>query len=345
MTKTGPQLTARTPLEIAIACFPDAQDTCIHGLTDLFWYADYFARMHGAGLTPDTPSAATASDLPFIVTRHVRRWSERDEGNGMAGASSAKSAPALVIVPAFQFGPPPPRHAQQASDWVAQKHAEGAVVAAVCGGVFVLADSGLLSGRRVTTHWMFAAELQRRYPDLRVDSDRAVIDDADVVTAGGVLAWADLGLTLVERLLGRTAMLSTARFMLMDPPGREQRFYGEFTPPLRHGDKEILSIQRWLQANTAVTCTGEKLAERAGLGPRTFLRRFVRATGMTPSDYHQRLRIARSRELLEFSRESVDRVAFAAGYDDTRGFRRAFKRLVGLSPAEYRRRFQPPHPR
>lgn len=209
-------------------------------------------------------------------------------------------------------------------------------------GVFVAADSGVLDGRRVTTHWAFAAELRRRYSSLRVEPDRLVIDDGDIVTAGGVLAWADMGLTLVGRLLGRSVMCTTARFMLMDPPGREQRFYGDFTPPLRHGDESIVSIQHWLQANTTAACSVAALAERASLGSRTFLRRFVKATGMRPSEYQQRLRIARSRELLESTRQTVDQVAVASGYEDTRGFRRTFKRIVGLSPAEYRRRFHAP---
>jgi transcriptional regulator GlxA family with amidase domain len=247
-----------------------------------------------------------------------------------------------VIVPACQLGPPPPNHLPDMVAWVARQHERGAVIAAVCGGVFLLAESGLLEGRHATTHWMFAAELQRRFPDVRVEPDRLVIDDSDVVTAGGVLAWADMGLTLVQRLLGRTVMCSTARFMLMDPPGREQRFYGEFAPPLLHGDRTILAIQHWLQADSAAADSVGALAARAGLGARTFLRRFVRATGMKPREYQQHLRIARSRELLEFTRNTVDQIAAAAGYRDARGFRRTFKRMIGLSPAEYRRRFQRP---
>lgn len=338
MTKTGPQVTVRTPVEIAIVCYPGAQETCIHGLTDLFMYADYFARMHAVGALPETPAPATESEQPFVRTTHLR---ERSDRNGVESHPTVSDTSSLIIIPAFQLGPPSPNYSRPTAAWVARRHSEGAMIAAVCGGVFLLADSGLLSGRRVTTHWMFAAELQHRHPDLHVDSDRAVIDDSDIITAGGVLAWADLGLTLVERLLGRSVMCSTARFMLMDPPGREQSFYGEFTPQLRHGDKTIVSIQHWLQANTAVTCSVAALAERAGLGTRTFLRRFVSATGMKPSEYHQRLRIARSRELLEFTRDTVEQIAVASGYEDTRGFRRTFKRLIGLSPAEYRRRFQP----
>jgi transcriptional regulator GlxA family with amidase domain len=110
--------------------------------------------------------------------------------------------------------------------------------------------------------------------------------------------------------------------------------------PLLHGDKVVLAVQHWLQADAGGGCSVDALARRAGLGTRTFLRRFVRATGMKPSEYQQRLRIARSRELLEFTRDSVEQVALATGYQDTSGFRRTFKRVIGLSPAEYRRRFQ-----
>lgn len=339
MTKNGPQVTVRAPVEITIVRYPGAQATCIHGLTDLFTYADYFARMHATGLPASTPCPAAGSDQPFVRVTH---WEQHPDGNDGERSEDLSNNSALIIVPASQLGPPEPNYVPRTVEWVARRHADGAAIAAVCGGVFLLADSGLLNGRRATTHWMFAAELRRRYPELRVEPDRIVIDDGDLVTAGGVLAWADMGLTLVERLLGRTIMCSTARFMLMDPPGREQRFYGEFTPPLRHGDRTIISIQHWLHANAAATCSVAALAERAGLGSRTFLRRFVKATGLTPSEYHQQLRIARSRELLEFTRETVDQVAIAAGYEDTRGFRRTFKRVIGLSPAEYRRRFQRP---
>jgi transcriptional regulator GlxA family with amidase domain len=341
VTKNGLEVTSRGPIEITIACYPGAQQTCIHGLSDLFMYADYFARMHAASRIPGTPHPAAVSERPFLRTTCHWAVAPMDSSGAVRGnRDSDARTPTVVIVPAYQLGPPDPAHASDTLEWVVSKHAEGAIIAAVCGGVFLLADSGVLNGRRVTTHWAFAAELRQRHPQLRVESERLVVDDGDIVTAGGVLAWTDLGLTLVERLLGRAVMCSTARFMLMDPPGREQRYYGDFSPWLRHGDEAIVSIQHWLQGNAHVTTSVNALAERAGLGARTFLRRFVRATGIKPSDYQQRLRIMRARELLECTRRTVDQIALATGYDDTRGFRRTFKRVVGLSPAEYRRRFQ-----
>lgn len=340
MTNNGLQVTGQMPSEIAILCYPGAQTTCVHGLTDLFMYADYFARMHATQSPAATPRPVEPGEEPFVRVTH---WSERRESGDFEcdfeSCPGTNSNFALAIVPAYQLGPPDPNHAPAAAEWVTRKHADGAAIASVCGGVFLLAEAGLLDGRRITTHWKFAAELQRRFPMLSIDVDRLVIDEHDIVTAGGVLAWIDLGLTLVERLLGRTVMISTARFMLVDPPGREQRFYEEFTPPLMHGDRAILAIQHWLQASIGTAHSVDALAKRAGLGERTFLRRFAKATGMNPSEYSQRLRITRGRELLEFTRDSVDQIALAVGYEDTSGFRRTFKRVIGLSPTEYRRRF------
>lgn len=345
MTNSGPELTERAPIDIGIVCYPGSQPASIHGLTDLFTYADYFARMHADRSPATIPRPAAPGDRPFLRVTH---WHERSGGDGLAcdveGSPGARERPSIVIVPACQLGPPDPGSSPGTVAWVARRHADGAVITAVCGGVFLLADSGLLNGRRATTHWKFAAMLRERYPDVRVEADRLVVDEHDLMTAGGVLAWIDMGLTLVERSLGQTVMSTTARFMLVEPPGRDQRLYDEFAPPLMHGDKAILAIQHWLQQDTTAEFTVDDLAQRAGLGARTFLRRFVKATGMKPSEYRQRLRIARSRELLEFTRDTVDQVALASGYEDTRGFRRTFKRVIGLSPAEYRRRFQRPHP-
>lgn len=339
MTTNGPAVTERAPLEIALLCYPGAQLTCVHGLTDLFGYADYFARMLAANATASTPCIAPVGDTPVLRTTHWRQRSPQGEFECSEETATEARNASLFIVPASQTGPPRPNVCDGMAEWLARRHADGATIAAVCGGVFLLAESGLLNGRCATTHWMFAAELQARFPSVRVDPARVVVDEGDLVTAGGVLAWADLGLALVCRLLGPTVMRSTARFILMDPAGREQRLYGEFSPRTTHGDRIILAVQHWMQANVAASVSTDVLAERARLGSRTFLRRFVRATSMTPSDYQQRLRIARSQELLEFSRETIERIAIAIGYEDTRGFRRTFKRVVGLSPAEYRRRF------
>ena len=213
------------------------------------------------------------------------------------------------------------------------------MLAAVCGGVFMLARSGLLAGRQATTHWAFNEEFAIQFPDVLTETDRMLIDYGDVVTAGGVLAWADLGLMLVERFLGPSVMLDTARFMNIEPPGREQQFYSDFVPKIKHGDSAILKAQHWLSTQRERPIAVADIARYACLEPRTFLRRFVSATGMKPTEYQQRLRITRAREMLEFSRTSIDKIAASVGYDDIGGFRRVFRKIMGLTPSEYRQRF------
>jgi transcriptional regulator GlxA family with amidase domain len=181
--------------------------------------------------------------------------------------------------------------------------------------------------------------LQQHFPNVQVDVDRLIIDDGDIMTAGGLMAWTDLGLRLIDRLLGPSIMLDTARTLVVDPPGREQRYYSAFSPVLTHGDAAVLSVQHWLQATQAKDMTLATLAAQAKLEPRTLLRRFQKATGMTTTEYGQRLRVGRAREMLQFETASIDRVAWEVGYSDAGAFRKVFTRIVGLTPGDYKRRF------
>jgi transcriptional regulator GlxA family with amidase domain len=202
-----------------------------------------------------------------------------------------------------------------------------------------LAETGLLSGRTATTHWDYTGPLAQRFPDIKVDEQKIIVEDGNFITAGGVLAWTDLALKLVDRHLGPTVMIETARYMLVDPPGREQRFYSNFSPKLHHGDAAILKVQHWLQSEAIAQPTIPKMAAISGLEERTFLRRFQKATGHKPSDYSQRLRVGKAREMLEFTNKSVDLIAKTIGYEDPASFRKAFHRVMGMPPSDYRRRF------
>ncbi len=175
---------------------------------------------------------------------------------------------------------------------------------------------------------------------MRLDTQKLLVDDGDVVTAGGVMAWVDLGLLLVRRFLGPTVMLATARHLVVDPGGREQRFYDTFAPVLTHGDEAILAVQHWLHARCAGKIALEAMARKAGMSERTFLRRFRNATGHTPTEYLHLLRVERARDLLETSVRGFDEIARRLGYEDPGAFRRVFRRVTGLAPGDYRRRFR-----
>ena len=318
---------ARIVGEVGIVAYPDCQLSAVYGLTDIFRIA--------ADLTPD--------DETGRVVR-VSHWAESAGEVHSTYDSHPGSAHALthVILPPSLIVPERMGSMTQIAQWLTARHAAGTTLCSVCAGAFVLGETGLLEGREATTHWAFARTLAERYPAVRVDADRMVIDDGDIITAGGILAWTDLGLTLVERFLGPSAMLDVARFLLVDPPGRRQRPFSQFVPRLDHGDAAILKVQHWLQATGAKDHALGTLAALAGLEERTFLRRFKRATDLRPTEYAQALRIAKARQALEQSRRPVERIAWEVGYGDPSAFRKLFQRVTGLSPTEYRRRFGAP---
>ena len=245
----------------------------------------------------------------------------------------------MLIVPPSLDTPVTPAIAAPYLDWLRDLHAAGTLLASVCAGAFLLGETGLLDGRPTTTHWILEDQFRTRFPRAPVDVDRLLIDGGQILTAGGVMSWTDLCLRLVERLRGAEVMTQTARFLLVDPPGREQRYYSIFSPRTGHGDAAVLVVQRWLQETEARDISLESLAMKAGLERRTFLRRFRKATGMTTSEYGQRLRVSKACELLQFSSLTVEQIAWDTGYGDPGAFRKIFARFIGLTPGEYRKRF------
>jgi transcriptional regulator GlxA family with amidase domain len=301
----------------------------VHGITDLLQVASGFSVKRGGP--------------PLRITH----WNLGDAG-AIARCYDTHPGidhrPDVVVAPAFALdqlpGAADAREAAPFTTWLRERHAEGAILASTGCGAFMLAATGLLSGRAATTHWLHAEKLQADFPDVRIDGSKVLIEDGEILTAGGMMAWTDLGMRLIDRLLGPTVMIDVAQFWLIDPAGREQRHYSVFAPKLTHGDEAILKVQHWLQANPTRSITMLEMATEAALEKRTFLRRFKAATGRTPTGYVQELRIGKARELLQFTRRSVDQVARAVGYSDAASFRRLFQRLVGISPGEYRRRFE-----
>ncbi|MCW6015892.1 GlxA family transcriptional regulator [Serratia marcescens] len=314
--------------EIGLMLYPGVQQAAVLGMTDLFGVANRIATAYLQQSEP--PLKVSHWQSPTADASPVRVF---ESGSQEPGVLSA-----MILLPTLD-DPAAADVASELSAWLRDRHAEGVTLGSCCAGAFLLAGTGLLAGRWITTHWIYAELLQHRFPDVQVDADQLIIDDGDVITAGGFMSWTDLGLRLVDRLLGPSVMIDTARMLLVDPPGREQRYYSPFSPRMTHGDAAVLKVQHWLQATQAKDVALASLADKAGLEQRTFLRRFQKATGMTSTEYCQRLRVGRARELLQFSNASIDRVAWDVGYSDPGAFRKVFTRIVGLAPGEYRRRF------
>ena len=323
-------MTCDEPIEIGLVLYPGAQLAAVLGLTDLFGVASGIAARHRRQNFNPLRVSHWQPGVPGKAPVPVRIFDT---------APDDESTLSVLILPPGLGEPLSPETAALFTGWLRNHHAKGVTLGSVCAGAFLLGETGLLKGRTVTTHWLHVEQFQARFPEARMDADQLIIDDGDIITAGGAMAWTDLGLRLVDRFLGPTVMIETARILLVDPPGREQRYYSVFSPRLTHGDMSVLKVQHWLQATDAKDIALETLAEQAGLEERTFLRRFQKATGMTTREYCQRLRVGKAREMLQFSRLPIDSIAWDVGYSDPAAFRKIFTRIVGLTPGEYRRRF------
>jgi transcriptional regulator GlxA family with amidase domain len=223
--------------------------------------------------------------------------------------------------------------------WLLQQHTQGAILCSVCAGAFILASCGLLNQRPATTHWGLAERFTHTYPDVQLNSNKILVNDGDLITTGGLMAWLDLGLELVAQFTQPRIMRLLGKYLIVDTGSREQRYYRSFIPALDHGDKAVLNVQHYLQVNFAKSISISDLADLSCLGERTFLRRFVKATGVKPNQYLQQLRIQKACDWIESSHDSVELIATKVGYEDVSAFRKIFIKTMGLTPREFRSRF------
>jgi transcriptional regulator GlxA family with amidase domain len=248
----------------------------------------------------------------------------------------------LVVIPALD--PDIDRHLalnRGVVPWLRRAFETGAEVASACTGAFVVAEAGLLDGRAATTHWAFQTLLAERYPRVRIQPQAVLVDQGRIVTAGGATSFIQLALFLVERMLGPKVAWEASRMFLIDPNKAPQGAYAMFSSQKSHGDAGILRAQELIELDTARVPPIRTLARHAAMSQRTFVRRFLAATGNTPREYIQRVRIEAAKRLLESGQSSVGEVARRTGYGDLAAFRRLFVRGTGLTPSDYRARYGP----
>jgi AraC family transcriptional regulator, transcriptional activator FtrA len=206
----------------------------------------------------------------------------------------------------------------------------------MCTGGYFLAAAGRLAGRRVTTHWALAEAMQADFPQLQIDPEPNLVAGDGVMCSGGSLAGIDACLMAVQALSDRRTAREVARMLVVDMQRGPQTAFMPAQGWRRHADTEVKALQAWMSANLAQAHTLESLAEQVHMSVRTLQRRFVAATGMTPMQHLQGLRIDRARELLESGSLPVPEVAAQVGYQDRVAFGRQFKKAVGVTPGAYR---------
>jgi transcriptional regulator GlxA family with amidase domain len=225
--------------------------------------------------------------------------------------------------------------------WLRRQHEQGARVVGVCMGAAYLAQAGLLDGRMATTHWALSDKFAERWPQADWRPDLFITEDDRVLCSGGVFASVDVSLYLVEKLCGHDVAVKTAKSLLLPMPRIHQTGYAMQTIAQAHGDERIRDVETYLQANFHTDISTPALAERAGLGERTFVRHFKAATGKLPAGYVQALRIQAAKAMLERDAKPVQAISSDVGYDDVAFFRHLFKRIVKMTPTEYRAHFAP----
>ena len=257
------------------------------------------------------------------------------------GALNAEAIDTLITVGGF--GSRAAIHEAALIRWIARRAERARRVCSVCTGAFLLAEAGLLDGRRAVTHWGSCDALAERYPRVTVERDPIFLRDGKVWTSAGVTAGIDLALALVEEDLGRAMALRVARHLavFLKRSGGQSQFSAMLESQAQ-GDGAFAALDAWMAEHLAEDLRVETLAERAHMSPRNFARLYRKRTGMTPAKAVERLRVEAARRALEESDASIERIARRCGFGDEERLRRSFLRCLGVPPRHYRARFTRP---
>jgi transcriptional regulator GlxA family with amidase domain len=214
----------------------------------------------------------------------------------------------------------------------------------ICTGAFLLAEAGVLNGRRAVTHWNYIKHLQNKYPSIRVEGDPIYIKDGAIWSSAGISAGIDLALALIEEDLGSALAMQVARFLVvfLKRPGGQSQFSAPLEMQMtaaRETDEKFSNLHAWIAAHLTSDLSVQSLARQARMSPRTFARNYVLQIGKTPAKAVELLRLEAARRMLESTTTSIKRAASLCGFGDEERMRRAFVRCIGVNPLEYRRRF------
>jgi transcriptional regulator GlxA family with amidase domain len=246
----------------------------------------------------------------------------------------------LIIIPAL-FGniPAEVKRNAPAFEWISTHYKNGAEIASLCTGAFLLAATGLLKGKKCATHWIAFDAFRMMYPDVEL-IETVVHEEQGIYSSGGAYSFLNLLLYLVEKYVDRETAVYCSKVFEVDINRESQASFSIFSGFKMHEDDAVLQAQQFIEKNYAVRINIEELAQHCALSRRNFERRFRKATHYSPAEYIQYLKIEAARRQLENSRYHVNEVMYAVGYNDTKSFRNTFKKITGLSPLEYRSRFQ-----
>lgn len=224
-------------------------------------------------------------------------------------------------------------------EWINEQYKKGAEIASMCTGVFMLASTGLLEKKTCSTHWSVSEQFKIQFPNVDLQTDKLITDESGIYTNGGAYSFLHLIIYLVEKYFDRETAVYCAKIFQIDLDRNLQAEFSIFNGHKKHNDDVVLNSQNYFEANYQDKISIESLSQKYNVGRRNFDRRFVKATGLSPLDYLQRVRIEAAKKLFENSRKTVNEVMYEVGYNDTKAFREVFSRVCGLSPIEYKSKY------
>lgn len=219
-------------------------------------------------------------------------------------------------------------------------HKKGAEVGSMCTGAFILASTGLLNGKKATTHWAAADKFRQMFPAVELLDERIVIDEKGVYTCGGATSFLNLCIYLTEKFCGKEIAVLTSKMLLAGYDKINQSEYSIFFPQHHHGDEAILKAQQIVESATDEKVSVEALAKQVNMSKRNFIRRFKASTGNTPVEYVQRISVEKAKRVLELSNEAVEHIIYSLGYNDVNSFRKLFVKYTNMTPKEYRLKYR-----
>jgi transcriptional regulator GlxA family with amidase domain len=228
---------------------------------------------------------------------------------------------------------------QELMDWIRKQYKEGAEVASICTGAFLLASSGLLDGKSCSTHWSVAENFRSMFPEVDLQTDKLITDEDGIYTNGGAYSFLNLMVYLVEKYYDRQTAIYCSKVFQIEMDRQNQSAFIIFKGQKMHEDEIVKEAQDYIENNVQEKISIKQLASRFAVSRRQFDRRFIEATGNTPFEYVQRVKVEAAKKLLEVGRKTVSEVMYEVGYSDASAFRRVFKEVTSLSPVEYRNRY------
>ena len=321
---------------IGIVAFDGVELLDLTGPLDVFGMAGIGLQQTGVTATPPYPIEVLAK-RPELITSSSSLRVHADSAYGpLRDDIDTLLIPGSPDVSAVLADP-------DLLDWVRAMATRVRRLVSICTGAFLLAEAGLLDGRRATTHWAYCDRFAKDYPAVAVEPDRIFLREDHIATSGGITSGIDLALSLIEEDWGREMALLTARYMVvfLKRPGGQSQFSG-FLVSEATKNEDLRALQLWIMENPAEPHSVEALADRMAMSPRNFARVFLSETGLTPAKFVEKARIDAARHLLGMTDSRVETVAVKAGFGDTERMRRAFVRNLGINPQDYRARFSSP---